>query len=65
MGWLLAVGEGRRPVAWPAEVLAAAVRDPAVAVVSAHGLTLEKVGYPPDDELAAQAERAQARRTLG
>ena len=65
VGCLLAVGEGRRPVAWPAEVLAAAVRDPAVAVVAAHGLTLEEVGYPPDDELAAQAERAQARRTLG
>jgi tRNA pseudouridine38-40 synthase len=64
VGCLLAVGEGRRPVAWPAQVLAAQVRDPAVAVVAAHGLTLEEVGYPADDEMAAQASRAQARRSL-
>ena len=35
VGALLAVGEGRRPPGWPAEVLAAAVRDPAVRVVAA------------------------------
>ena len=62
VGCLLAVGEGRRPVGWPAEVLTAAVRDSAVAVVPAHGLTLEEVGYPDDDELAAQADRARSRR---
>ena len=62
VGCLLAVGEGRRPVGWPAEVLTAAVRDSAVAVVPAHGLTLEEVGYPDHDELAAQAGRARSRR---
>jgi len=62
VGCLLAVGDGRRPMGWPAEVLAAGVRDPAVAVVPAHGLTLEEVGYPDDEELAAQADRARARR---
>ena len=62
VGALLTVGEGRRPVAWPAEVLAAGVRDPAVAVVPAHGLTLEEVGYPPDTELAARADESRARR---
>jgi tRNA pseudouridine38-40 synthase len=62
VGSLLAVGEGRRPVAWPEEVLSARVRDPAVAVVPAHGLTLEEVGYPPDAELAARAGEARARR---
>ncbi len=46
VGALLAVGEGRRPPGWPAEVLAAAVRDPAVRVVPPHGLCLEEVGYP-------------------
>ncbi len=62
VGALLAVGEGRRPVAWPAEVLAAKVRDSAVAVAPAHGLTLEEVRYPPDDELAARtAEVRQPR----
>jgi tRNA pseudouridine38-40 synthase len=62
VGCLLAVGEGRRPVTWPAEVLAGRRRDAGVTVVHAHGLTLEEVGYPDDDELAAQATRARARR---
>jgi tRNA pseudouridine38-40 synthase len=60
VGALLAVGEGRRPPGWPGEVLAAAVRDPAVRVVAPHGLCLEEVGYPPPAELAARA--AQTRR---
>jgi tRNA pseudouridine38-40 synthase len=63
VGCLLAVGDGRRTPAWAAEVLAATVRDPAVAVVPAHGLTLEEVGYPADDAgLVEQAGRARARR---
>ncbi|GAA2136479.1 tRNA pseudouridine(38-40) synthase TruA [Nocardioides koreensis] len=63
VGCLLAVGEGRRPVAWAGEVLGARVRDPAVTVAHAHGLTLEEVGYPADRELAARAEQTRARRT--
>jgi tRNA pseudouridine38-40 synthase len=59
VGCLVAVGEGRREPRWAGEVLAAAVRDPAVAVVPAHGLTLEEVGYPPDDQLAARAEASR------
>jgi tRNA pseudouridine38-40 synthase len=62
VGCLLAVGEGRHPVAWPAEVLAAELRDPAVTVIPPHGLTLEEVGYPPDAELARRATRARAKR---
>ena len=62
VGCLLAVGEGRRGVSWPAEVLASAERDPAVTVVPAHGLTLEEVAYPPDDQLAARAQEARNRR---
>ena len=62
VGCLVAVGEGRRPVGWPGEVLAAGVRDAAVTVVPALGLTLEEVGFPPDDELAARAREARARR---
>jgi tRNA pseudouridine38-40 synthase len=54
VGALLPVGEGRRPVEWPAQVLGRAARDPAVHVVAGHGLTLEHVAYPPDDELAAR-----------
>jgi len=63
VGCLVAVGEGRRPVAWAEEILRAQTRDPAVAVAHAHGLTLEEVAYPPDAELAARAERTRARRS--
>jgi tRNA pseudouridine38-40 synthase len=59
VGTMIAVGDGRRDVAWPATVLAAGVRDPAVTVVSAHGLTLEEVRYPADAGLAARAELAR------
>jgi len=62
VGCLLAIGEGRRDVAWAAAVLAAARRDSAVAVAPAHGLTLEEVGYPPDAELGARVEITRARR---
>jgi len=62
VGCLIAVGEGRHPATWPADVLGAVVRNPAVAVAAAHGLTLEEVGYPPDAELAARAEESRAKR---
>jgi tRNA pseudouridine38-40 synthase len=55
VGALLRVGEGARPAGWPAQVLAAAERDPAVPVVAPHALCLEEVGYPPDDQLARRA----------
>ncbi|CAM3430380.1 tRNA pseudouridine(38-40) synthase TruA [Nocardioides dubius] len=64
VGSLITVGEGRRDPQWPAEVLRAALRDPAVSVVAPHGLTLEEVGYPEGAELAAQADRARNRREL-
>lgn len=64
VGCMVAVGEGRRPPGWAAEVLAARVRDPAVTVVHPHGLTLEEVGYPADADLAAQAEASRVVRTL-
>jgi tRNA pseudouridine38-40 synthase len=60
-GALLKVGDGSRPPGWPAQVLRAAVRDPAVPVVPPHGLCLEEVRYP---EPARLAERAQATRRL-
>lgn len=64
VGCLVAVGEGRRDADWVGEVLLATARDSAVTVVQAHGLTLEEVRYPPDEELAAQAHRARVVRTL-
>ena len=62
VGSLLAVGDGRRPPTWPADMLAVGTRDPAVIVAPAHGLTLEEVAYPPDGELAARAEETRNRR---
>ncbi len=63
VGALLSVGDGRRPVDWPAAVLAAGVRDPAVTVAPAHGLRLVAVDYPPDEGLAARAVQARAVRS--
>jgi tRNA pseudouridine38-40 synthase len=65
VGALLAVGEGSRPVSWAAEVLATAVRNPAVRVVPAHGLCLEEVSYPPADQLASRAAVTRRVRTAG
>ena len=60
----LAVGQGRKPVTWPGELLAARTRESAAPVAPPHGLTLEEVTYPADDELAAQVERARTTRRL-
>jgi tRNA pseudouridine38-40 synthase len=64
VGCLLAVGDGRQPPAWAGQVLAMQQRNPAVTVAPAHGLTLEEVGYPPDHELAAQADASRSMRTM-
>jgi tRNA pseudouridine38-40 synthase len=64
MGCLLAIGDGRRESSWAAHVLAAQVRDPAVTVVPAHGLTLEEVAFPSDDQLAEQAALTRRVREL-
>lgn len=59
IGALLAVGEGRLPVRWPASLLLATTRPSTIGVAAAHGLTLLGVDYPSDDELAARAERTR------
>ncbi|MDQ0582897.1 tRNA pseudouridine(38-40) synthase TruA [Streptomyces rishiriensis] len=64
IGALLFVGDGHRSAEWPGKVLAAGVRDSAVHVVRPHGLTLEEVGYPADELLAARNKEARNRRTL-
>ncbi|TWD79474.1 tRNA pseudouridine38-40 synthase [Kribbella amoyensis] len=63
VGSMIPVGDGRRDVDWPATVLAGKVRDSAVSVLPAHGLTLEEVRYPADEDLAARA--LQARQVRG
>ncbi|AGS71252.1 tRNA pseudouridine(38-40) synthase TruA [Streptomyces collinus] len=64
IGALLFVGDGHRGPEWPGKVLAAGVRDSAVHVVRPHGLTLEEVGYPADDLLAARNREARNKRSL-
>jgi tRNA pseudouridine38-40 synthase len=64
VGAMLLAGDGHRDVGFPAEVLAGRVRHSAVNVVRPHGLTLEEVGYPADDLLAARSREARNLRTL-
>jgi tRNA pseudouridine38-40 synthase len=56
VGALLAVGEGRREPGWCAELLGSTRRSSDFAAAPARGLTLVRVDYPPDDELAARTE---------
>ena len=62
VGALIAVGEGRRPIAWATQLLDSTSRSNEVTVVAPHGLTLVEVGYPPDDQLAARSAVTRARR---
>jgi len=64
VGVVLPVGDGRRPVDWPVQVLAGAVRHPAVSVAGAHGLVLEEVVYPDDTDLAQRARESRTLREL-
>jgi tRNA pseudouridine38-40 synthase len=60
VGALIAVGEGRRAPDWPASLLTLGSRSSDVAVAPAHGLCLEAVGYPPDEELLARQQVTRA-----
>jgi len=62
VGALTAVGEGRRPPEWPAALFARTDRSSEVPVAPAGGLTLVRVDYPVDEELAARALVTRARR---
>jgi tRNA pseudouridine38-40 synthase len=62
VGALLAIGEGRRPPEWPAELLKRTQRAGEVTVAPAAGLTLVRVDYPPDDMLAARTVVTRAKR---
>ncbi|GAB3359396.1 tRNA pseudouridine(38-40) synthase TruA [Modestobacter lapidis] len=62
VGALLAVGEGRRDVAWPASLLSRTSRAGDVPVAPAGGLTLVRVDYPADDALAARSLVTRNRR---
>ena len=58
----LDVGSGKRDDDWAAALLGAKERSPAVSLAPANGLTLMRVDYPADDELAARAAVTRDRR---
>ncbi len=62
VGALLAVGEGRREPGWPAALLTRRQRADEVVVAPPGGLTLVRVDYPADDDLAARVLRTRALR---
>jgi tRNA pseudouridine38-40 synthase len=64
VGAVIPVGEGRRPIEWPAQVQEAGRRHPAVVVVPAHGLSLEEVTYPPDAQLGSRHKESRVRRIV-
>ncbi len=64
MGALTAVASGRRDIQWLRGLLTLGERAGEIGVMPPHGLTLEEVGYPADDELAARAVEARATRQL-
>jgi tRNA pseudouridine38-40 synthase len=64
VGGLVEVGSGRRTLDWLGDLTTAAVRNSEVPLLPARGLTLEEVGYPPDDQLAQRSSASRARRVL-
>ncbi|MGY1670053.1 tRNA pseudouridine(38-40) synthase TruA [Geodermatophilus sp. SYSU D00710] len=63
VGALLAVGEGRRDPDWPVGLLTRRKRADEVVVAPPGGLTLVRVDYPADADLAARAQRTRALRS--
>lgn len=64
VGALVEVGTGRRAPEWLTGLLTEPVRSGEVPVMPPHGLVLEEVGYPAEDQLTVRAQQARARRSL-
>lgn len=64
VGALIAVGRGKADVAKVKELLEKTNREGSYKVVDPHGLTLLRIGYPADSELANQAAMARNLRSL-
>lgn len=64
VGAVLAVGEGRRTVEWTSALLQERERSSAVLVAPAHGLSLVRVDYPADEDLAARNAATREVRAL-
>lgn len=63
VGVMLPVGDGRKPEAWPRQVLDAGVRDSSVTTMPAYPLVLAEVGYPPAEDLLARQRETRSVRT--
>ncbi|MFN3002747.1 tRNA pseudouridine(38-40) synthase TruA [Mycolicibacterium wolinskyi] len=64
VGALLKVGGGRRETDWTATLLSATGRSSDFAAAPARGLTLVRVDYPPDDQMASRTAVTRDLRTL-
>ncbi|MCL2784024.1 MAG: tRNA pseudouridine(38-40) synthase TruA [Propionibacteriaceae bacterium] len=64
VGCLVTIGRGQRDIEWVKTNLLAQARVNDIIVMPAHGLTLEEVTYPSDEDLGLQAERARTRREI-
>ena len=64
MGGLVAAGQGKATPQDVADTLARKSRVDCFKVQPANGLTLMQIGYPPEEEMGAQAERTRALRLI-
>ncbi|MFD6812743.1 tRNA pseudouridine(38-40) synthase TruA [Enteractinococcus coprophilus] len=62
VGALLRVGDGAREPGWLRNRLANPVRDSNMVIAPAHGLILDRVTYPEDDQVAQRAIQTRAKR---
>ncbi len=58
------IGMGKRTLDWFNEKIHNPIREGSTGPIASHGLTLENVAYPPDDELGVRADAIRARREL-
>ena len=59
VGAMFLVGDGRKPVDWPASLLGAEKRYPQVPVAESRGLCLYQVDYPPLEELGERQQKTR------
>ena len=62
VGGLVAIGRGLRDESWLLDHLNSDKRANDIVVMPAHGLTLEEVTYPPEEQLESRAQQARCRR---
>lgn len=62
VGAHLPIGQGKKPESWSAQLLEKCSREGAAPIAPAHGLTLEDVHYPEEEQWASRAKTARRRR---